>query len=304
MKLLSAKIFDSRIQSCNTTAKEKWLGYLAGPAGALLVNALLAQGFLNVFYTDELGMSGIWGGLFLVVFPILSKILDAITNLVMGAIIDKTKTVQGKARPWLLLSVPLVVICGILLYLVPLHASTTVKAIYIIFTYNLYYCFAFTMYNITHTEEVENYFGVVADEHAPRISIQQKNDGQHTKAVMIRTKDYKYVMRLYETDEFYDLSKGEETNEIDNPEYVTVITDMRSKLLEWLFETSDSVPKNKDARFPDDFYLETVNALAGIRISPLIKGVMKLTRNDFSSLTNKAIKFLRIDTNGFYNKKP
>ena len=68
----------------------------------------------------------------------------------MGAIIDRTKTVQGKARPWLLLSVPLVVICGILLYFVPTHASTTVKAVYIIFTYNLYYCFAFTMYNITH----------------------------------------------------------------------------------------------------------------------------------------------------------
>lgn len=150
VKILSAKIFNSRIQSYNTTAKEKWLGYLAGPAGALLVNALLAQGFLNVFYTDELGMSGVWGGMFLVIFPILSKILDAITNLIMGAIIDKTHTVQGKARPWLLLSVPLVVICGILLYLVPVHASTTVKAVWIIFTYNLYYCFAFTMYNITH----------------------------------------------------------------------------------------------------------------------------------------------------------
>lgn len=153
------------------------------------------------------------------------------------------------------------------------------------------------------TEEVENYFGVVADEYAPRIGIQQKNDGQHTKAVMIRTKDYKYVMRLYETDEFYDLSKGEETNEIDNPEYQTVIADMRSKLLEWLFETADSVPKDKDARFPDDFYLGTVNAMAGFKVSPIIKGVMKLTHNDFSSLVNKAIKLLRIDTNGFYNKK-
>ncbi len=150
MKVLSSTFFDSRIKSYNTTAKEKWLGYLVGPAGALLVNALLAQGFLNVFYTDELGMSGIWGGMFLVIFPVLSKILDAITNLIMGTIIDKTHTSQGKARPWLLLSIPLVVICGILLYFVPLHASTTVKAIYIIFTYNLYYCFAFTMYNITH----------------------------------------------------------------------------------------------------------------------------------------------------------
>lgn len=148
--ILSKRVFDSKIQSANITEKEKWLGYLVGPAGALLLNALLAQGFLNVFYTDEMGMSGVWGGMFLVVFPVVSKILDALTNLVMGAIIDKTSTPQGKARPWLLLSVPLVVICGILLYLVPTHASTLFKSIWIIVTYNLYYCFAFTMYNITH----------------------------------------------------------------------------------------------------------------------------------------------------------
>lgn len=153
------------------------------------------------------------------------------------------------------------------------------------------------------TENVENYFGVVADEYAPRIGIQQKNGPQHTKAVMIRTKDFKYVMRLYETDEFYDLSKGEEQNEIDNPEYAQIISDLRSKLLTWFLETCDSVPEDEDARFPDDFYLETINAATGIKLSPLIKGAMKLTRNDFSSLINKAIKLLKIDTNGFYNKK-
>lgn len=144
------RILDSRIKSDDVTFKEKWLGYLAGPAGALLVNALLAQGFLNVFYTDELGVGGIWNGMFLVVFPVLSKILDAVTNLIMGAVIDKTRTHQGKARPWLLLSMPLVVVCGILLYLVPVYWSTSAKAVYIIITYNLYYCFAFTMYNLTH----------------------------------------------------------------------------------------------------------------------------------------------------------
>jgi len=149
-KLLEKSIFNSRIKSNNITEKEKWLGYLVGPAGALLLNALLAQGFLNVFYTDELGMSGVWGGMFLVIFPVLSKILDAITNLIMGSIIDKTRTAQGKARPWLLASIPLVVICGILLYLVPVKASITVKTVWIIVSYNLYYCFAFTMYNITH----------------------------------------------------------------------------------------------------------------------------------------------------------
>lgn len=152
------------------------------------------------------------------------------------------------------------------------------------------------------TEEVENYFGVVANEYAPRISIQQKNGPQHTKAVMIRTENEKYVMRLYETDEFYDLRKGEEKNLINEPEYAAAIAELRSKLLEWFLETCDNVPFDKDARFPDDFYLETVNSMTGTRLSPLIKGVMKLTKNDFSSLIGKAIKLLKIDTNAFYKK--
>ncbi|MCR5522413.1 MAG: MFS transporter [Clostridia bacterium] len=150
MSLIDKPVFNSKISSENVTSKEKWLGYLIGPAGALLINAMLAQGFLNVFYTDELGLSGVWGGMFLVIFPVLSKILDAITNVVMGTIIDKKITTQGKARPWLLRAIPLVSVCGVLLYLVPLRASQNIQVIWIILSYNLYYCFAFTMYNISH----------------------------------------------------------------------------------------------------------------------------------------------------------
>lgn len=152
------------------------------------------------------------------------------------------------------------------------------------------------------TEEVENYFGVIADEYAPRIHIQQKDGPEHTKAVMICNREYKYIMRLYESDEFYCLSNGEDKNEIDNPDYAAIITDMRGKLLEWFVETCDNVPFDKDSRFPDAYYLETINAYSGIKISPLIKGVMKLTHNDFSSLMNKAIKLLKLDTNKFYKK--
>lgn len=92
----------SRIQihSQNVTGKEKWLGYLLGPCGALLLNAVLAT-YLNVYYTDVLKLTAVWGGAFLVVFPLVSKIIDAITNVLMGYIIDRTKTKQGKARPWL-----------------------------------------------------------------------------------------------------------------------------------------------------------------------------------------------------------
>lgn len=96
---------DSRIKSADVTKSEKWLGYLLGPAGALLLNAVLAT-YLNVYYTDVLKLTTAWGGTFLVVFPIVSKIIDAITNVVMGYIIDRTHTKEGKARPWLLLSAP------------------------------------------------------------------------------------------------------------------------------------------------------------------------------------------------------
>lgn len=147
-KRISAGILDSRIHSQSVTGKEKWLGYLLGPCGALLLNAVLAT-YLNVYYTDVLKLTTVWGGAFLVVFPLLSKILDAITNVLMGYIIDRTKTKQGKARPWLLLSAPLVALTGILLFTVP-NAGETVQVVWVMLSYNLYYSFAYTMYNMSH----------------------------------------------------------------------------------------------------------------------------------------------------------
>ena len=146
--MLSAKLFDSRIHSQNVTGKEKWLGYLLGPCGALLLNAVLAT-YLNVYYTDVLKLTTVWGGAFLVLFPLVSKIIDAITNVIMGYIIDRTKTKQGKARPWLLLSAPLVALTGILLFTVP-NAGETVQVIWVMLSYNLFYSFAYTIYNMSH----------------------------------------------------------------------------------------------------------------------------------------------------------
>lgn len=147
-KLLSNKIFDSRIHSRNVTNKEKWLGYLLGPCGALLLNAVLAT-YLNVYYTDVLNLTSVWGGLFLVIFPLVSKVIDAATNVLMGYIIDRTKTKQGKARPWLLLSAPLLTITGILLFIVP-QGNTTLQVIWVMVSYNLFYSFAYTIYNMSH----------------------------------------------------------------------------------------------------------------------------------------------------------
>lgn len=145
---LGSRIFNSRIHSQNVTGKEKWLGYLIGPCGALLLNAVLSS-YLNVYYTDVLNMSNIWGGLFLVIFPLVSKIIDATTNVIMGYIIDRTKTKQGKARPWILLSAILVAVTGVLLFTVP-SSNETVQVIWVIVSYNLFYSFAYTIYNMSH----------------------------------------------------------------------------------------------------------------------------------------------------------
>ena len=146
--LLTRRVFNSRVTSTDVGRCEKWLGYLIGPAGALLLNAVLAT-YLNVYYTDVLKLTHVWGGAFLVMFPIVSKIIDAITNVAMGYIIDRTHTSQGKARPWLLLSAPLLAVTGVLLFTVP-AASETVQVIWVMVSYNLFYSFAYTIFNMSH----------------------------------------------------------------------------------------------------------------------------------------------------------
>ncbi len=147
-KQASSMLPQTRITKGEVTPKEKWLGYLLGPAGALLLNAVLAT-YLNVYYTDVLKLTTVWGGAFLVVFPIVSKVIDAVTNVVMGYVIDHTRTPQGKARPWLLLSAPLLAIAGILLFTVP-NAGETVQVIWVMVSYNLFYSFAYTIFNMSH----------------------------------------------------------------------------------------------------------------------------------------------------------
>jgi hypothetical protein len=58
--------------------------------------------------------------------------------------------------------------------------------------------------------------------YAPRVSLQIMDDvPYHTKAAMCRTKTHKYVQRLYEQDELYDLVSDplEETTLIADPAY-------------------------------------------------------------------------------------
>lgn len=82
-----------------------------------------------------------------------------------------------------------------------------------------------------------------------RTSLQEKIP-EHTRAVMIRNKEYKYIYRYYEQDEFYDLKKDpkETDNKIDCPEYEGIIQKMKNELLNHFVATADCVPMHRDER--------------------------------------------------------
>ena len=147
-QLLNSEFFNSKVLSTEIENKERWFGYFIGPLGAVLLNFILGT-YLNVYYTDVLKVSGIWNGVFLMIFPIASKIILAFTNIIMGRIIDNTKSRQGKARPWLIISAPFVAVTGILLFAVP-QGNELLEVIWILLSYNLYYGLAYNMYSMSH----------------------------------------------------------------------------------------------------------------------------------------------------------
>lgn len=84
----------------------------------------------------------------------------------------------------------------------------------------------------------------------PRGEMQRSEGPEHTKATMIRTKKYKYVRRLYEADELYDLEQdpGETENKIHDSSLVQVLLECKERMLTFYQETSDVVPHVRDAR--------------------------------------------------------
>ncbi|WP_245630333.1 sulfatase-like hydrolase/transferase [Amphibacillus sediminis] len=80
---------------------------------------------------------------------------------------------------------------------------------------------------------------------------EQEKMPQHTKAMMIRDHEYKYVYRLYEDDEFYDLKADpeERDNKIDDPLFSEKIQQFKNRMLRHFFETGDVVPFKQDKRF-------------------------------------------------------
>lgn len=78
----------------------------------------------------------------------------------------------------------------------------------------------------------------------PRLSLQRSEGPEHSKATMCRTQEYKYVRRLYEQDELYDLKNDprETYNRIDDPALQAVLAEMKERLLTFYQATCDVTP--------------------------------------------------------------
>ena len=89
--------------------------------------------FLMTFATENLKIAvGIVG-----LTMMLTKILDAFTDLIAGVIIDRTKSKKGKARPWMLwMSVPYAVTLAAVFY-IPENANMAVKIVLLAVLYAL-----------------------------------------------------------------------------------------------------------------------------------------------------------------------
>ena len=144
--IFSHRLLDSRVRSEDTGTGERILGYFLGPCLVYMVYSGVAGTYLTQFYTDVLGIAG---G-FIILMPLLSKLFSGVVSLFIGRLIDRTKTSQGKARPWILCSGILVTVCGALLYAVP-RASYQVQIAWIVISYNLFFSLAFSIYSLSHS---------------------------------------------------------------------------------------------------------------------------------------------------------
>ena len=111
-------ILSSKIKSANAKLfPEALVGYFLGPTLAILSSSVL-NNYLIQYFTDVLGVNswGPWATTFLTLLPILSAILVVIGNIVVGRVMENNKTRAGKARPLLLLAIPLIVLALLVLF--------------------------------------------------------------------------------------------------------------------------------------------------------------------------------------------
>ena len=136
-----------------TLIPEGAIGYLLGPTLALLGNSVLSA-YFNKYMSDVLHVNE-WAKGFFTWLPVISVIFVVIGNILVGRLMDNIKSKNGKARPLLLVSVPISLLALLFLFIFsPYNASDsswhTGALVCIAIGYNLWFAFAYPMYYTPH----------------------------------------------------------------------------------------------------------------------------------------------------------
>lgn len=140
----STPLTRSAIRSQEVRLPEMLLGYFIGPFGALLSSGIFTS-FLNKYFTDVLALDEA----FLSVLQVASTVLIVAANLIVGQLIERTRCMAGKARPWVLLSALTLSVASVLMFIVPFEGAA--KMVWIAIAYNLYYAVAYPIYNTANS---------------------------------------------------------------------------------------------------------------------------------------------------------
>ena len=125
-----------------------YLGYFFG-AGTN-ISSYIVSVFLIVYYSNVLYLGLTTISMLLGIF----KIFDGFSDLLMGRIIDRTKSSFGKARPWYIRMVIPTAVSLMLLYWVPADLSGVGRYIYIFITYNMVTTVCFTANAVAHASMI------------------------------------------------------------------------------------------------------------------------------------------------------
>ncbi len=145
--LLSTKIKSAKAK----IFPEGALGYFIGPTLALLANSILS-GYLNQYMTDVLDMMS-WAAWFVTWLPVISVVFVIIGNILVGRLMDRSRTKAGKARPLLLVAIPLSILALLVLFVfspAPTESNHTLILILFAVGYNLWFAIAYPFYYTSH----------------------------------------------------------------------------------------------------------------------------------------------------------
>ena len=120
--------------------------YGCGDFGCNIIYTAMSA-FLLFYYTDYAGVNAFAVGTIMMV----SRFFDGISDVIMGVIVDRTRSKYGKARPWLLRMCIPFALSGILLFSVPTSWASAPKLVYVFITYNLVSTVIYTAINVPYS---------------------------------------------------------------------------------------------------------------------------------------------------------